>query len=60
MVLEGRVKTVVGSSTALKVDSLCVLGDTPGAVELAKAIIIAMQDAGVSLLAMGTRHTPES
>jgi UPF0271 protein len=60
MVLEGRVKTVDGSSTALKVDTLCVHGDTPGAVELAKAINIAMQAAGVSLMAMGTRHTPES
>ncbi|MEN8246640.1 MAG: 5-oxoprolinase subunit PxpA [Thermodesulfobacteriota bacterium] len=59
MVLEGRVKTVDGSSTALKVDTLCVHGDTPGAVELANAINVAMRAEGVSLLAMGTDETPE-
>ena len=52
MVLEERVIAVDGSSIPLKVDTLCVHGDTSSAVTLARDIRQAMQAEGVVLSAM--------
>jgi UPF0271 protein len=49
MATEGRVETVDGGEVAVQVRSLCVHGDTPGAVELARAVRAALEDAGVTL-----------
>jgi UPF0271 protein len=49
MATEGRVETVDGGEVAVEVRSLCVHGDTPGAVELARAVRTALADAGVRL-----------
>jgi UPF0271 protein len=49
MATEGRVETVDGGEVSVEVRSLCVHGDTPGAVDLAKAVRAALDDAGVSL-----------
>jgi 5-oxoprolinase (ATP-hydrolysing) subunit A len=49
MATEGRVETVDGDEVAVEVRSLCVHGDTPGAVELAKAVRAALDEAGVTL-----------
>jgi UPF0271 protein len=49
MATEGRVETVDGGEVAVEVRSLCVHGDTPGAVELAKAVRAALDEAGVTL-----------
>ena len=48
---QGRVESVTGKSIAIEVRSLCVHGDTPGAVELARALRAALQVAGVELRA---------
>jgi 5-oxoprolinase (ATP-hydrolysing) subunit A len=49
MATEGRVETVDGGEVAVEVRSLCVHGDTPGAVELARAVRAALEEAGVAL-----------
>jgi 5-oxoprolinase (ATP-hydrolysing) subunit A len=49
MATEGRVETVDGGEVTVEVRSLCVHGDTPGAVDLAKAVRSALEDAGVTL-----------
>jgi UPF0271 protein len=49
MATEGRVGTVDGGEVAVEVRSLCVHGDTPGAVELARAVRAALEAAGVVL-----------
>jgi len=49
MATEGRVETVDGGQVAVQVRSLCVHGDTPGAVELAKAVRAALDEAGLPL-----------
>ena len=49
MATEGRVETADGGEVAVQVRSLCVHGDTPGAVELARAVRAALEGAGVPL-----------
>jgi UPF0271 protein len=49
MASEGRVETVDGGEVAVEVRSLCVHGDTSGAVELARAVRAALEEAGVAL-----------
>ncbi|QHC63754.1 5-oxoprolinase subunit PxpA [Rathayibacter festucae] len=50
MVLEGTVTAASGEELALDVDSLCVHGDTPGAVAMAEAVRAALSEAGVALV----------
>ncbi|UCD91496.1 MAG: 5-oxoprolinase subunit PxpA [Desulfobacterales bacterium] len=52
MVLEKRVIAVDGSSIPFEVDTLCVHGDTPTAVELTKGIREALEAEGVELSPM--------
>jgi UPF0271 protein len=49
MATEGRVEAVDGGEVAVEVRSLCVHGDTPGAVGLAKAVRAALEEAGLPL-----------
>jgi UPF0271 protein len=49
MATEGRVDTIDGGEVEVEVRSLCVHGDTPGAVALAKAVRAALDGAGVRL-----------
>ena len=53
MVLERTVQAVDGTAVALMVDSLCVHGDTPGAVELASRLRDALVMEGVEVKAVG-------
>jgi 5-oxoprolinase (ATP-hydrolysing) subunit A len=46
---EGVVSTVDGSVLEVRVESLCVHGDTPGAVALAAQIRAALEARGVSI-----------
>ena len=48
---QGTVESISGKPVAVQVRSLCVHGDTPGAVELARALRAALQAAGVELRA---------
>lgn len=51
MVTEGHVSAVDGSRVALDVDSVCVHGDSPGAVAMARQVRDALAGAGVELAA---------
>jgi UPF0271 protein len=46
---EGRVRAVDGRVLRMPVDSICVHGDSPGAVAVALAVRSALTDAGVAL-----------
>lgn len=48
---KGSVTCVDGSLLALEVDSICLHGDTPGAVEMALAVRHALEDAGIQIAA---------
>ena len=54
MVVEGVVVAVDGTAVDLQVQSLCVHGDTPGAVGLARAVRTALEEAGVRLAPFAT------
>jgi 5-oxoprolinase (ATP-hydrolysing) subunit A len=47
MAAEGRVQAVDGSTVGVDIQSVCVHGDTPGAVELARAVRVALTGAGL-------------
>ncbi|CNF42341.1 LamB/YcsF family protein [Mycobacterium tuberculosis] len=49
MAVDGTVVAVDGSEVALKARSICVHGDTPGAVALARSVRAALSAAGVAL-----------
>ncbi|EAR24072.1 hypothetical protein A20C1_02369 [marine actinobacterium PHSC20C1] len=49
MALEGRVLAIDGSSLTVELDSLCVHGDTPGAVVMASAARTMLTDAGLAI-----------
>lgn len=48
-VIEGKVKTENGNDIEVASDSVCVHGDTPGAVKLAEAIARKLEDNGVEI-----------
>ena len=54
MVRDGIVLTAGGREVPLRVDTICVHGDTPGAPELARRIRAALQAAGVTVAPIGT------
>ncbi len=54
MVQEGKVQSIEGDVIDLEVDSICVHGDTPGAVQLAQMIRGNLEGAGITVLPMGT------
>lgn len=47
MVIDAKVRAVDGSSLHVQPDSLCLHGDTPGAVQIARAVREALMAAGV-------------
>lgn len=49
MVQHHEVTTTDGETIPLKVDSICLHGDTPGAVTLARAVCDRLADAGVRI-----------
>ena len=49
MVIDGRVLATDGSEIALRIDSLCTHGDTPGAGELTRAVRAGLEAAGVTI-----------
>ena len=49
VVLHRRVVASDGSVVGIRADSLCVHGDTPGALTLARAVRSALEDAGVTI-----------
>lgn len=49
MVVDGRVEAVDGTSVDVAADSLCVHGDTPGAVRMAAAVRRSLDEAGIEV-----------
>jgi UPF0271 protein len=49
MVVDGMATSVDGVRLALRADSVCVHGDTPNAVEAARAVRQALEAAGVEV-----------
>jgi UPF0271 protein len=49
MVLEGAIITLSGKRLATGIDSICVHGDSPNAVGMAKAVRARLEDAGIVL-----------
>ena len=53
MVIEGRARAINGDVIEVEADSLCLHGDTPGAVEMAKALKEALESEGVLVRPLG-------
>ncbi len=51
MVVDGSVQAVDGSRVAISAESVCVHGDSPGAVEMALQVRAILADAGVTVVA---------
>jgi 5-oxoprolinase (ATP-hydrolysing) subunit A len=51
----GCVTTVDGSTVPLQADSICIHGDTPGAVEIAAAVSRRIREAGIAIQSMSPR-----
>jgi UPF0271 protein len=51
LVQEGVVEAIDGSLTRVQADSICVHGDSPGAVAMARSVREALLRAGVTLKA---------
>ncbi|MFQ5841033.1 MAG: LamB/YcsF family protein [Thermodesulfobacteriota bacterium] len=54
MVQEGKIQSIEGDLIDLEADTICVHGDTPGAVQLAQTIRRKLQEAGIPVFSMGT------
>jgi UPF0271 protein len=54
LALSGTVAAVDGSALVVKADSICIHGDTPGAVVLAMAVRAELERAGVAVRAFAT------
>ena len=52
MVTEGKVTAITGEEVEFQADSLCLHGDTPGAVEMARAVREGLEAAGVRIVPM--------
>uniref|UniRef100_UPI0025E0362F LamB/YcsF family protein n=1 Tax=Thermococcus sp. TaxID=35749 RepID=UPI0025E0362F len=52
-VKDGGVRAINGEWVELKVDTICVHGDNPKAVEIAKAVREALESEGVKVVPMG-------
>lgn len=48
---EGRVRAIDGTDVEVRAESICVHGDTPGAVRMAEAVAEALRGAGIELRA---------
>src|SRR6476661_2413885 len=51
LVTDGKITAVDGSDVAVRAESLCVHGDSPGAVQMAGAVRDALEQAGVTVAA---------
>ncbi|MCZ6866497.1 MAG: LamB/YcsF family protein [Chloroflexi bacterium] len=54
MVTRGKVTAITGEEIEIHSDSLCLHGDTPGAVEMARAVKEGLEAAGVEIVPMSS------
>jgi 5-oxoprolinase (ATP-hydrolysing) subunit A len=52
MVREGKVKTVDGQDYSVRADTVCIHGDTPGALEFAQTVRQELEEAGIEIGAL--------
>ncbi len=55
LVVEGSATAITGETVRVEADTICLHGDTPGAVELAASLKAKFEAAGVRLVPMGRR-----
>ena len=53
MVTEGTATAITGEEISVTADSLCLHGDTPGAVDMARSLKGELESAGVQIVALG-------
>lgn len=53
MVADGTITTADGQEIAICADTVCLHGDSPGAVEMAQTIRIRLEEAGIKIAALG-------
>ena len=53
MVRDGKARAINGDVIEVQADSLCLHGDTPGAVEMARALKQALEEEGVEIKPLG-------
>src|SRR6478735_357113 len=51
LVTDGKITAIDGSDIAVRAESLCVHGDSPGAVQMAGAVRDALRQAGITVRA---------
>jgi 5-oxoprolinase (ATP-hydrolysing) subunit A len=51
LVREGVITSIDGKPTRIKADSICVHGDSPGAVEMARRVRLRLHEAGITIAA---------
>ena len=49
MVQDGAVISVTGKAMKMRTDTVCIHGDTPGAVEIARGVRQALKEAGIEV-----------
>ncbi len=54
LITEGKVQAVTGEDLVVRADSLCLHGDTPGAIEIAHALRIALQERNIEIAPIET------
>ncbi len=54
MVLHGKVKTIDGETLAIEAESICVHGDTEGALAIVRRVKEKLEEAGVKIAPVGT------
>jgi UPF0271 protein len=59
MLREGKVRSVDGADVKVRAETICVHGDTPGAVEFARKLRLRLQDEGVKIRAPNEMTKPE-
>jgi 5-oxoprolinase (ATP-hydrolysing) subunit A len=51
---DGRVRAYDGTDLAVRADTICIHGDTPGAVDVARAVRTALESAGIEIGPVGS------
>jgi UPF0271 protein len=51
---DGRVRAHDGTDLAVRADTICIHGDTPGAVDVARAVRAALESAGIEIAPVGS------
>jgi UPF0271 protein len=49
LVIRGRVTAISGETVEVQIDSLCLHGDSPAALDLARALRLSLEEAGVAI-----------